>query len=242
MGFLWAQVRDGFSLIAHGNAFLLSLVWVTVRVMLVSTAAALLIGLPLGLGLGLGRFRGRRALQVLANASLGLPPVVVGVVALLLLVPQGPFGSLRIEFTIRALFVVQTILALPYIVALTTAAVQGLPPGLIAQARALGAGRRAQASLALREAWVGVLAAVIAAAGTTVAEAGAVIIVGGNLEGRDSTLVGSLLLRFSTVPNDPFEAAIAMLILALIIILGGGLTLVQRRAGRPRLRFQEQRA
>jgi tungstate transport system permease protein len=237
MGYLWGQVRDGFSLIAHGDAFLFSLVWVTVRVMLVSTGAALVIGLPLGLGLGLGRFRGRRALQVLANASLGLPPVVVGVVVLLLILPQGPFGSLRIEYTIRALFVVQTILALPYIVALTAAAVQGLPPGLIAQARALGARPRARAWLALREARVGVLAAVIAAAGSTVAEAGAVIIVGGNFEGRDSTLTGSLLLRFTTTLNDPYEAAIAMLVLALVLILGGGLTIVQRRAGGARLRF-----
>lgn len=237
MGFLWGQVRDGVSLIAHGDAFLFSLVWVTVRVMLVSTAAALVIGLPLGLGLGLGRFRGRRPLALLANASLGLPPVVVGVVVLLLILPQGPFGSLRIEYTIRALYVVQTILALPYIVALTAAAIQGLPGGLIAQARALGAGRVARAWLALREARVGVLAAVIAAAASTVAEAGAVIIVGGNFEGRDSTLTGSLLLRFTTTLNDPYEAAIAMLVLALVLILGGGLTIVQRRAGGARLRF-----
>jgi tungstate transport system permease protein len=237
MGFLWDQVRDGFSLIAHGDAFLFSLVWVTVRVMLVSTAAALVIGLPLGLGLGLGRFRGRRPLALLANASLGLPPVVVGVVVLLLILPQGPFGSLRIEYTIRALYVVQTILALPYIVALTAAAIQGLPGGLIAQARALGAGRVARAWLALREARVGVLAAVIAAAASTVAEAGAVIIVGGNFEAHDSTLAGSLLLRFTETPNDPVETAIAMLMLALILILGGGLTIVQRRAGGTRLRF-----
>jgi tungstate transport system permease protein len=238
MGFLWGQVRDGFSLIAHGNGFLFSLVWVTVRVMLVSTAAALVIGLPLGLGLGLGRFRGRRALQLLANASLGLPPVVVGVVALMLLLPQGPFGSLRIEYTIRALYVVQTILALPYIVALTAAAVQGLPGGLLAQARALGAGAADRALLALREARIGVVAAVIAAAGSTVAEAGAVIIVGGNFEGHDSTLAGSLLLRFTDTPNDPYEVAIAMLLLAMIIILAGGLTLIQQRTGGARLRFR----
>jgi tungstate transport system permease protein len=237
MGVLWGQVRDGFSLIAHGNGFLFSLVWVTVRVMLVSTAAALVIGLPIGLGLGLGRFRGRRTLQLLANASLGLPPVVVGVVALMLLLPQGPFGSLRIEYTIRALYVVQTILALPYIVALTAAAIQGLPSGLLEQARALGAGALDRAQLALREARIGVVAAVIAAAGSTVAEAGAVIIVGGNFEGHDSTLAGSLLLRFTDTANDPYETAIAMLLLAMIIILAGSLTVIQQRTGGARLRF-----
>jgi tungstate transport system permease protein len=241
MALLWQQISDAVSLIAHGNAFLFSLVWVTLRVMLVSTAAALLIGLPLGLCLGLGRFRGRGALQLLANASLGLPPVVVGVVVLLLLLPQGPLGSLRILFTVRALYIVQAILALPYVVALTAAALQGLPAGLLAQARALGAGWAARAWLALREARVGVLAAIIAAAGSTIAEAGAVIIVGGNLEGHDATLAGSLVGGFTNNPNDPYETATALLLLILILILGGGLTLVQRRAGLPRWRFREAR-
>src|ERR1700760_5155408 len=102
----------------------MNLLSVTLRLAVVSTTAAI-IGLPIGAALGVRRFRGRRALQVLANASLALPPVVVGVVVLLFILPQGPFGSLRIEFTIKAMYVTQTILALPYIVALTAAAIQG---------------------------------------------------------------------------------------------------------------------
>ena len=135
----------------------------TIRVAIISTASALVIGLPIGLAIGLGRFRGRRALHILANASLALPPVLVGVFVLILLLPQGAFGSLDIAFTLRGVYVAQTILALPYIVALVPAAIQGLPPGLLAQARVLGAGRRQLSLLALREAKIGVLAAVIAA-------------------------------------------------------------------------------
>ena len=118
-----------------------------------------MIGLPLGLAIGLGRFRGRRVLQILANASLGLPPVIVGLFLFLLFVPQGPLGSLHLPLTRKAVFIAQTVLALPYVVALSAAAIQGLPPGLLAQARLLGAGRRQLAVLALREARIGVLAA-----------------------------------------------------------------------------------
>ncbi|MBV9681999.1 MAG: hypothetical protein JO046_09415, partial [Solirubrobacterales bacterium] len=100
MHYLWEQMRGAIPLIAHGDPYIVGLLWVTIRVAVVSTAAALLIGLPLGLALGLGRFRGRRALQILANASLALPPVVVGIAVLLLLLPHGALGSLQIEFSL----------------------------------------------------------------------------------------------------------------------------------------------
>src|SRR6185437_15979356 len=141
VSFLWHQISSAVTLIVHGDPYLMGLLSVTVRLAVVSTTAALIIGLPIGTALGIGRFRGRRALQVLANASLALPPVVVGVVLLIFLLPDAPLGSLRIEFTLNAMYVAQTILALPYLVALTAAAIQGLPPGVVEQARALGASR-----------------------------------------------------------------------------------------------------
>ncbi|HEX4008522.1 MAG TPA: ABC transporter permease [Solirubrobacteraceae bacterium] len=238
MSYLWHQLTGAIPLIVHADPYLVSLTWVTIRVGLISTSLAVVIGLPIGLALGLGRFRGRRALQVLANASLALPPVVVGIVVLMLLLPQGPFGSLRIEFTLTAVYIVQAILALPFIVALTPAAVQGLPPGLIAQARALGANRRQTAMLALREARIGVMAAVIAALGATVSEVGAVIIVGGNFQGHDETLASALLSEFTYTANAPYETAIALILLVLVIVLIGGLTVVQRRTDGIRWRFR----
>src|ERR1700759_1256706 len=168
MAFLWDELRQAIPLIASGNDYILQLTWRTIRVAVVATTGALVIGLPIGLALGLGRFRGRRTLQLLANASLALPSVVVGVAVLMLLLPQAQFGSLRWGFTIKGGYVAQTILALPFIVALTPAAIQGLPPGLIAQARTLGAGRLQLSALALREAKIGVLAAAIAAFGAAI--------------------------------------------------------------------------
>ena len=102
------------------------------------------------------------------------------------------------------MYIAQTILALPYIVALTPAAIQGLPPGLLAQARALGAGRLQLSALALREAKIGVFAAVIAALGSALSEVGAVMIVGGNIENHDQTLASATLQQvndYSTTPT-----------------------------------------
>jgi len=238
MAFLWTQFRGGLTLIVHGNPYIFNLAWVTLRVAVVSTACALVIGLPLGLLLGLGRFRGRRGLQILANASLALPPVVVGVIVLLLLIPQGVFAGLRIEFTLRAVYVVQTILALPYIVALTPAAIQGLGPGLLAQARSLGANRRQLSALALREAKVGVMAAVIAALGAAMSEVGAIVIAGGNVQGHDETLASALLNDFNYSASNSYEWAIAIMLVILIVTLIGSLTLLQQRSGGISLRFR----
>ena len=238
MGYVWDQLRGAIPLIVHGDPYIMGLLWVTIRVALVSTGAALVVGLPIGLALGLGRFRGRRTLQILANASLALPSVVVGIGVLLFLLPQGAFGSLRIEFTLTAVYIAQAILALPFIVALTPAAIQGLPPGLLDQARALGAGRIQLGVFALREAKIGVFAAVIAALGATIAEVGAVVIVGGNFQGSDETLASALLEQFNYTAHDPYATAIALVLLALILFLIGTLTVIQQRTGAVQFRFR----
>jgi tungstate transport system permease protein len=238
MGYLFSELGHAIPLITHGDAYIFGLLWVTLKVAAVSTAIALAIGLPLGLTIGLGRFRGRRALHILANASLALPPVIVGLFLLLLLLPAGIFGSLHIAFTLKAVYVAQTILALPYIVALTPAAIQGLPPGLLAQARALGAGRVQLSALALREAKLGVLAAVIAALGSALSEVGAVVMVGGNIQNYDQTLASAVLQQVTDYNSYPYAIAIGIVLLALIVLLIGGLTVVQQRAGGLRLRFR----
>jgi tungstate transport system permease protein len=163
--------------------------------------------------------------------------VIVGLFLFLLFIPQGVFGSWRIVFTLKAVYVAQTILALPYTVALTAAAIQGLPPGLLAQARSLGAGRRQLCVLALREARVGVFAAVIAALGSTLSEVGAVIIVGGNVQGYDQTLASAVVEQVTNA-GYPFAVAIGLILMAIILGLLGLLTLLQQRDGSIGLRFR----
>ena len=231
MAFLWDELRQAIPLITSGNDYILNLTWVTIRVAVVATTGALLIGLPIGLALGLGRFRGRRTLQILANATLALPPILGGLFVLLLTLPQGVLGGLHYAFTLNAVYIAQTLLALPYIVALTPAAIQGLPPGLLAQARALGAGRLHLSLLALREAKIGVMAAAIAAFGTALAEVGAVVIVGGNIENYDQTLASAVLSQVNDFANYPYALAISIVLLGLILVLIGLLTVLQQRGG-----------
>ena len=237
MGYLWDQLRTAVPMIWASGSGVLGITWVTVRVALVATGAAFVLGLPAAMALGLGRFRGRRALQILANASMALPPVLVGVGVLIFILPQSALGGLRIEFTLVAVYVAQTILALPYVLALVPAAVRGLPPGLLDQARSLGAGNVQLATLALREARVGVLAAVIAAFASSVSEVAAVIIVGGNIGGRDQTLASAIVSEIDYVNSVPGALSLGIVLLALILVLVGILTVLQQRSA-TRLRWR----
>jgi len=235
--YIWDQLRAAFPLIWSGNGYLLGATWVTVRVALIATGAALLVGLPGALALGLGRFRGRRALQILANASLALPPVLGGIFVLVLLLPGGVLGGLRIEFTLHGVYVAQSLLAVPYIVALVPAAIRALPEGLIEQARMFGAGRIQLAALALREARVGVIAAVIAAMASALSEVAAVIIVGANVEGHDQTLGSAIVDQLNNYDSVPEALALGLVLLLLIAVLIGLLTALQQFSG-ARLRWR----
>lgn len=237
MSLLFNELRDAVPLIFHGDPYLWSVIWFTIQVAVVSTAVAALIGLPIGLTIGLGRFRGRGLLQALANASMAIPPVLIGLLLFLVLVPQGPLGSLQLTATRRAVFIAQTVLALPYVVALSAAAVQGVGSGLLDQARRLGAGRAQLYRLALREGRIGVMAALIAALGTALSEVGAIVIVGGNIYGYDQTLASAALFE-ANAAHYADAVAIGIVLIVLILILMGGMGLLQQQSGGLRLRFR----
>ena len=241
MHFFWEILKGSVSLIGHGDPFLYRVIWFTIQVAVVSTAIAAVIGLPIGIALGLGRFPGRGLLQALANASLGLPPVLVGLFLFLIFVPQGPLGGLYLNITKPAVFIAQTVLALPYVIALSAAAIQGVAPGLVAQARLLRAGRVQLGALALREARVGVIAALLAALGTGLSEVAAIAIVGGNVYGFDQTLASSGLY-YANAARWEEAMATGIVLLVLILILMGALSLVQHRSGPIRMRFATARA
>jgi tungstate transport system permease protein len=232
VSFLWQMLEQALTRIGDADATLLATTWRTLRLAFGATFVALLVGLPLGVAIAQARRpRWRRAGFVLANAGLGLPPVVLGVFLALVLLPGSPLGGLHLTNTLWGVFLAQVLLALPIVVALSAVAVAGLPAGLLDQARAFGAGPVARGALALREAWVGVLVAVIAALGSAVAEVGAVVIVGGNLQERTSTLASQVLLDLSAA--DPAGAtADVLVLLAIVALLGVLLTLVQQRARR----------
>ncbi|KQW46912.1 hypothetical protein ASC77_17075 [Nocardioides sp. Root1257] len=234
MNFVWQGIQDAWQLLVDGDPYLMNLLEVTLKVCIVSTLTAAVIGLPIGLLLGLARFRGRGLALTVANAGLGLPPVIVGVMLFVVALPQGPLGELHLVFTLKGVYVAQTILALPVIVALTAAAVRDISEGLISQARAYGARRHRIALLALREARVGVIAALIAAVGAGLSEVGAVAIIGGNLPFATQTLASAALEEVNA-GRYSWAIAIGILLLGLILLISAVLTVLQYAGARNRV-------
>ena len=234
MKFILRGLAEAWDLILQHDPYLMGLLEVTLKVTFIATTIAVLIGLPLGLLIGLGRFRGRGGLVVLSNAGLGLPPVIVGVIMLVLCIRVGPLGFLGLAFTLKGVYVAQTILALPVVVALTIAAVREVAPGLVEQARAFGARRHRVALLVLWESRIGVMAAIIAAACASLSEVGAVAIIGGNTEWATQTLASAALQQVGA-GRYADAIAIGILLLFLIVVLTAPLTLLQY-AGKRRAR------
>jgi tungstate transport system permease protein len=231
MHFLWSGIRQGWHLLISGDPYLDHVIVVTLKVTAVSTIAALLIGLPIGLIIGLGRFRGRGVAQAIANIGLVMPPVLVGLVLSLLMFPASPLGRFHLLFTLHGVYLAQSLLALPIVAALTGSAVRSMPDGLIDQARAFGASWPRQWALAVRESRIGIATAVIAAVGSALSEVGAVVLVGGNIEGSDQTLASAALEK---VDAGQFAegVAIAIVLLAMIVVVVAALTALQLRGAR----------
>ena len=159
-----------------------------------------LIGVPIGALIGLYRFPARRFVAAILYTGMGFPPVVIGLFVYLLLSRSGPLGSLNWSFiptlfTPGAMIVAQTIIAFPLVSGFTMAAVMGVDPGLRQQVLALGATPRQAAWAVLREARVGVVASLVAGFGSIISEVGAVMLVGGNIEGRTRVMTTAIVLE-----------------------------------------------
>jgi tungstate transport system permease protein len=230
MKFLWQGLQQAWHLIISDDPYVRHVTWVTLKVAGVSTVIALIIGLPIGVGIGLGRFRGRRLALVLANSGLILPPVLIGLVLSLLMFPEAPLGRFRLLFTLHGVYVAQTLLAIPIVVALTSSSVRAVPPGLLAQARAFDASTVQVWALAVREARIGIMTGVIAAVGSALSEVGAVVLVGGNVLGADQTLASATLQEVNEA-NFAYAMAIGLILMGLILIVTAALTFVQSRDG-----------
>jgi len=203
----------------------------------VSGAALLIstvIGIPLGVFMGLNRFIGRRIVVALLYTGMGFPPVVVGLVVYLLLSRSGPLGSLDSQwipelFTPGAMIFAQTIIAFPLVAGFTMAAVMGVDPQVRQQVMALGATKRQAAWTILREARVGVIVAIIAGFGSIISEVGAVMLVGGNIEGRTRVLTTAIVLE-TRKGNFDLAMALGAVLLTLAFLTNLAMLLLQGKA------------
>ena len=208
---------EALRLITSGDLY----VWnVIVRSLQISGSAllvAMVIGLPIGIAVGLTRFRLRLPVVAVINSGLAFPPVVVGLVVFLLLSRAGPLGDLQLLYTPAAMIAAQAVIAGPYIAAVSLAAVEGIPPDIALQARALGASRRQAILLQLREVRTSLIAAVAAGFGAIISEVGAVMMVGGNILGETRVMTTAIVLE---TRRGNFDVAIAMGVVLMLIALG----------------------
>src|SRR5437773_9042782 len=173
------------------------IVLLSLEVSLSAVALATLVGLPLGAALAVKRFAGRRAVIVTLNALMGLPPVVVGLLVYLLLSRAGPLGELGLLFTPGAMIVAQTVLILPIIAALSRQAIEDAWREYEEQLHSLGAGRMDAAMTLLWDTRFSLLTTLLAGFGRAAAEVGAVMIVGGNIDGVTRVMTTTIALETS---------------------------------------------
>lgn len=219
-------------LATHSTADLFAIVGLSVFVSGSAVLISAAIGLPIGVWAGLSEFRGKPILKALLHTAMALPPVVVGLVLYLLLSRSGPLGFLGWLFTPRAMILAQVILALPFVVGITMTAVGAVRPELIQQIRGLGASSRQTRRTVLREARGGVLLAVAAAFGRSISEVGAVMIVGGNLQGHTRVLTTAIVLETG---QAAFGFALALGAILLALALAANLLMLRWHVGRPLL-------
>lgn len=205
-----------FALIAQGDPVLRDVVGLSLYVTLSATTIACAIGLPLGAVVGGTQFAGRGVVIIFLNALMGLPPVVVGLVVYLLLSASGPLGVLGLLYTPAAMIIAQTILITPIVAALTVQVTSDMHREYREQFRSMGVGKLARIGALMWDARLALVPVALAGFGRAVAEVGAVMIVGGNINHVTRVMTTSIALETS---KGNLELALALGIVLLLIAL-----------------------
>jgi tungstate transport system permease protein len=216
-----------FGMIAARDPTLAEIVLLSLRVTLSAVAIACALGLPLGAGLGVLRFAGRGAIILLLNASMGLPPVVIGLLIYLLLSGAGPLGVLGLLYTPTAMIIAQTVLVLPIVAALTRQTVEDLQGEYDEQLRSLGLGTWTTVKTLLWDARYSLLTVALAGFGRAIAEVGAVLIVGGNI--NHVTRVMTTAIALETSKGDLALALALGLVLITLAVAVNGVVMAMRQ-------------
>jgi tungstate transport system permease protein len=220
-----------WDLLAGGDPDLLEIVWLSLRVSLTAVAVACAIGLPLGAALGMARFPGRTGLLILVNALMGLPPVVVGLLLYMLLSNAGPLGWLQLLYTPAAMIAAQAVLITPIVIALTREVIEQLHLEYAEQFRSLCLPRHTAVAALLWDARFSLLTVGLAGFGRAVAEVGAVIIVGGNID--HLTRVMTTAIALETAKGDlALALALGLVLIGLALTINAGVMALRLTDGR----------
>jgi tungstate transport system permease protein len=216
-------------LVLTGDAALFAIVRLSLIVSLSAVVFAALIGVPFGALIALTRFRGREVVIVVLNALMGLPPVVVGLAVFLALSRSGPLGSWGLLFTPQAMVIAQTILVAPIIAALTRQTIEDLWVEYQDELAAMNVGPVRRVATLVWDARFSLVTALLAGFGRAAAEVGAIIIVGGNIDGFTRTMTTAIALETSK-GDLPLAIGLGMVLMLMIVAINA-LTWGVRRAG-----------
>jgi tungstate transport system permease protein len=209
------------AMVAHLDPRLTEIVGLSVAVSLSSTLCSAVIGLPLGAAVGIARFPGRGAVVVALNAAMGLPPVVVGLVVYLLLSRAGPLGDLGLLFTPPAMVIAQTLLIIPIIAALTRQIVEDAWTEYREQLHSLDSSWLQSTLTLLWDTRWSLVTVLLAGFGRAAAEVGAVIIVGGNIDGVTRVMTTAIALETSK-GDLPLALGLGVVLITLVMALNVG--------------------
>jgi tungstate transport system permease protein len=229
MGTLTESLSTALGLIGAMDANLAAIVLLSLRVSLTATLLATLIGLPIGATLAVFRFPGRQVIGVVLNGLLGLPSVVVGLLIYLLLSRAGPLGQYGLLFTPGAMIIAQTVLITPIIAALTRQVIEDAWREYREQLRSLGATPLRASITLLWDARFSLFTAVLAGFGRAAAEVGAVMIVGGNIDGVTRVMTTTIALETSK-GDLPLALALGFILITLVLLLNAGVHVMRQWA------------
>jgi tungstate transport system permease protein len=226
-----SAIAEGLQRVFALDRELWRIVALSLEVSLSAVLLATVLGLPLAAALAVKQFPGRRGVIVILNALMGLPPVVVGLLVYLLLSRAGPLGSLGLLFTPGAMIVAQTILILPIIASLARQALEDAWREYEEQLRSLGAEGLQAALTLLWDARFSLVTAVLAGLGRASAEVGAVMIVGGNIDGVTRVMTTAIALETSK-GDLPLALGLGFVLIAIVLALNTAAQLVKEAAQR----------
>lgn len=227
MDFIVEGFYRALVLLVTGDPQTLSAVTTTLKAAFFSMGVSLAIGVPAGFCLGYYEFRGKKAARTLVDTLLALPTVFIGLLVYALLSHRGPLGGMGLLFTIPAIVVGQTILALPVVMALTASSLDGLDNGLRLTLISLGADKRQLFFSTLWEVRFGIVAAAMSALGRVMTEVGISMMVGGNIKWHTRTITTAIALETG---KGMFAEGIALglVLLAIALVVNVGMSVFRR--------------
>lgn len=231
MSTLWEAAGQALRLAAGADPRLMGIVWLSLRVSLTAVAISSAIGFAVGATVAVSRFPGRHTIVVVLNALMGLPPVVVGLIVYLLLSRAGPLGSMGLLFTPAAMIIAQAILILPIVAALSRQVVEDAWIEYREQLHSLGETRRGAAIALLWDLRFSLFTIMLAGFGRAAGEVGAVIIVGGNIDGVTRVMTTAIALETSK-GDLPLALALGTILLTIVLALNATAFVVKEMAQR----------